>query len=359
MQSYKSTFYRLIQKPVNSPLLKIHAIITKTNIAGIQMLKQMAQSFYRSVLDEVGVPASLSSAIQDHPALRQVVFGEKKTASSRDIQQWENLGRSARGLDAPQGVLVGWTDTQGSYASIDLPVTALSRLVTTRTIEQFTCDITEIETLGAAKSNLSEYSNLDEFAEQRCANLLGDISKEGLLKMLEHDQIRSVGANATDTLSRYGWDGRLNLLNEGGAHHFAAARYIAKRMDIPVPICTTLHEYVFDPLAVAQLNQQFDIFAIGDPAHDARAHLALQDAFKKLRATFFTGSLPWSTDEYVRDASAIFLLKNDRKSERVAEVFRKEGFMDLGQVLESKLAVQQSANKITHRRSHQPSELGM
>jgi hypothetical protein len=323
------------------------------------MLKQIAQSLYRNVLDEVGVPASLTAVIQDHPSLRQVVFEEKKTAASRDIQQWEDLGLSSRGFDAQRGVLLGWTDTQGSYASIDLPVTALSRLVSTRTIEQFTCDITDIETLGAAKSNLSEYNNLDEFAEQRCANLLGDISKEGLLKMLEHDQIRSVGANATDTLSRYGWDGRLNLLNEGGAHHFAAARYIAKRTGIPVPICTTLHEHVFDPLAVAQLTQQFDIFAIGDPANDARSHLALQEAFKKVRATFFIGALPWSAGDYARDASAIFLLKNDRKSERIADLFRKEGFMDLGQVLESKLVVQLSATKTALVRSHQPSELDM
>lgn len=320
------------------------------------MLKNIAQSLYRNVMDEVGVPASLTDVVKSHPSLRMTAFKEKQTASSRDIQRWEDFGMSSRGLDAERGVLLGWADAAGDYASFELPVPALRRLVTTQRVEQFACDITEIETLAAAKSNLSDFENLDEFAEKRCANLLVDISKVGLLKLLEHDQIRSLGANATDTLSRYGWDGRLNLLNEGGAHHFAAARYIAKRTGIPVSISTALHEHMLDPSALAELTSQFDIFAIGDPEHDPRPYSALQDAFRKFRATFFIGALPWSPENHEREAKALFLPKNDRKCQRISEVFRKEGFIDIGLVLQNQLALQMSAHKAPIRKSHQPPE---
>ena len=174
-------------------------------------------------------------------------------------------------------------------------------------------------------------------------NLLVDISKAGLLKLLEHDQIRCLGANATDTLSRHGWDGRLNLLNDGGAHHFAAARYIAKRTGIPVTISTTLHEHTFDPSALVELTSKFDIFAVGDQNDDPRPYLDMQDSFKKIRATFFIGALPWSPDDHSREAKAVFLPKNDLKSQRISDLFRKEGFIDIGLVLSDLL------NKKNHK----------
>lgn len=306
------------------------------------MLKQLAKSLYRSALDEAGIPATMAAVLQAHPALLKADFLEKKTASSNDIHRWDGLGASARGFDGQQGILLGWADALGSYQSIDLPVPALKSLVTSKRIDSFSCDIADIETLSGGKSSLTDFENLDDFARQRCADKIADVSKQGLMKNLQHDQIRILGPNPSDSLSRFAWDDRINLLNDGGAHHFAAARYIAKTTGISVPITARLHEYALSAVAANELTGQFDIFAIGDPSSDPRAGLAMQDAFKSLRATFFIGSMPWSPNTHTREASAVFLPKSDAKSQRVAKLFRKEGMMDLGALLEEKLEHQRS-----------------
>lgn len=321
------------------------------------MLKQLAQSLYRNVMDEAGQPASLAQVIQNHPVLKHVEFSDAKTASSNDIPRWGDLGLSARGLDAKSGVLLGWADSLGSYHSIDLPVPALANLIFSKRIDAFSCDITDIETLAASKSNLSDYENLDEFAKQRCANFIGDLTKDSLLENLKHDQIRILGPAPTDSLSRFGWDGRINLLNSGGAHHFAAARYIAKATGVGVPITARLHEHSINPDALEDLSRQFDIFAIGDPGSDPQPHLALQDAFKSLRSTFFIGSMPWSPGSVNKEAKAVFLPKNDKKSQRVAQLFRKAEMLDVGEMLQEKLTLQIEMQKPSACRDHNRSSI--
>lgn len=306
------------------------------------MIKNLAGNLYRSILDDIGIPATLAGTIKTHPALREANFHKPKTANAQDIAQWENLGRSPRGLDT-KGTLVGWANSIEGYESTSLQVRSLNKLIYIKRIERFSCDIRDIETLGAAKSDLSAYPDLDSFALARCQEKITDVSPEALRRNLSHDQIRILGENPSDTLSRFSWDGRINLCNEGGAHHFAAARYLSKRMNIAVPITATLIEHQIDGSALDQLLRDFDIFAVGDSRNDTEPYLALQDGLKSLKATYYMGDLPWSQNSQDRHGHALFLPKSDRKSLRVAKILRSEGFTDLGNSLCEHFLVQSLA----------------
>lgn len=44
------------------------------------------------------------------------------------------------------------------------------------------------------------------------------------------------------------------VVDDGGSHHLAAAKYIAARIQAPVPLVAPLHYYSFDEAAMALLR---------------------------------------------------------------------------------------------------------
>jgi hypothetical protein len=79
------------------------------------------------------------------------------------------------------------------------------------------------------------------------------------------------------------WDKRVWLINSGGSHHFAAAKYIAARLNRPVPVQGSLHSYSIDGKAIASLSRDFEMFAIPNDAEFANAFFDVMRGFKAAR----------------------------------------------------------------------------
>src|SRR5690606_26581148 len=82
---------------------------------------------------------------------------------------------------------------------------------------------------------------------------------------LAHDEIRIIHReDPSDYFRTYTWDGRLFLINGGGSHHFAAAKYIAKRLHIEVPITGKLLVKSINNIEIQSLCNEFDMFVAND-----------------------------------------------------------------------------------------------
>ncbi|MYN38109.1 hypothetical protein GTP55_01860 [Duganella sp. FT109W] len=194
-------------------------------------------------------------------------------------------------------------------------------------IERWQCEIQEVHGFSASKSELTKFSSMDEMVECNSREMITDISPQGLAKNLAHNEIRIMRPNTDDCFKYHRWDGRLFLINSGGSHHFAAAKYIALRIGAPVPLAGRLHSYALNPDAIASLRRDFDIFMISDkPA----ISVAFNEAMRSFEATWLWTHLP----RPYHKARAILLPKNERRSQRVAQAFQEAAIVDLGAYLE-------------------------
>lgn len=232
------------------------------------------------------------------------------------------------------GTLMGWKFSSGYYESFTHYIHEIKNLCRQESIRNWTCDIQNVVGLSESKSNLDDFINLDSMVETNSKEMIESITEENLMKNLAHKEIRILREDFGDYFSTHLWDGRIFLMNSGGSHHFAAARYIAARIGRKVPLKGKLCIYSINPTAVHALRKIFDIYSISnDPSID------FHGAMQKFRATYLQCRLPTPN----RDANAVFLPKDCLRSMRISKAFKKAGIFDIGEYL-SDLVYQQTIN---------------
>ncbi|WP_406682570.1 hypothetical protein QRX37_24085 (plasmid) [Escherichia coli] len=88
-------------------------------------------------------------------------------------------------------------------------------------------------TSGASKSEMYDIGDIYEFPLLRCPGLVTPVNEEHLRENMQYWELRLHRMR----FAEYPWTERkLYWLNEGGSHHFAAARYQACRLGISVPL---------------------------------------------------------------------------------------------------------------------------
>jgi hypothetical protein len=156
--------------------------------------------------------------------------------------------------------MMGWRGVYGSYSSFYLQREEFANFGSCEITEDWECDIQDVTGLSTSKSELKDFDNLDRMAETKSRYMIEPISTDKLRENLAWGEIRILrGAGSSDFFARYLWDGRVFLINSGGSHHFAAARYIASRLGVPVPLRGQLHTYVINELAVSSLQRDFEM----------------------------------------------------------------------------------------------------
>jgi hypothetical protein len=160
--------------------------------------------------------------------------------------------------------------------------------------------------------------------EANSREMIDTITPEKLAENLVHREIRIIhSADTTDHFRRYRWDGRLWLINDGGSHHTAAAKYIAARLRRSVKLTGKLYTYSLNTAAIASLCRDFEMFVISD---ESAISCAFFDAMRAFRATWIWHSMP-RPYEHMR---AILLPRSEKRSMRVAAELHKARFTDLG-----------------------------
>ncbi|HHH9441339.1 TPA: DUF6685 family protein [Pseudomonas aeruginosa] len=277
----------------------------------------------RLVLDAIGLPASFKQMLNESPKLRYSLAGGAKTIAADDVVRWHDWGKGGHMRAA--GKLLGWRMIGTDYCSYTRTIEALVHLGYTKVYHGWECDIQDVTGLSASKSDLSSFSTLDEMATERVAYLTCAVTQENLNASLAWPEVRILQRGQRDDfLACHQWDGSVLLMNTGGSHHFVAGRYLAARLDVPVPLRADLHMHGISKGAVDAMVGEFEIFALADG--DSVTWLRFTDSLRDYKAGYLWSPLP----RFLEGGRAIFLPRTDARSMRVAQLLRETGHSDLG-----------------------------
>lgn len=278
------------------------------------------------VKEQFGYPARLDKLVSARPHSQLPSLSPSGSIDAEKIPEWHRFGRpdlNDWNAGAPERIM-GWRQSGGYYGSFTALVPGLQEIGTVEVFDGWECDITRVEGLGASKSPLSDYRDMDRFIEARSPELLQEISHDQLQRNLAHREIRILhGRPTSDHFAHHAWDGRIWLMNSGGSHHFAAARYIAKRLDVRVLLSGRLRKYGINPSAVRKLVEHFELFVVPD---DAEFSVAFSDAMRYAGITWLWAPMP----RPFQSERAILLPRAERRSRRAAELLKNAGMPDLG-----------------------------
>lgn len=293
--------------------------------------RELGAHLYNTYREDRGHPATLYRLLGEQPQMRTLLAEPKRSIAASSVVRWHEWGETGAGHWAcsRSEALRGWKYAGGLYHSFETELSELREFGLCDITEYWECDIRDVEGLSGSKSNLEEFASMDDMAQKRSQGLIDEITEEGLRKNLAHVEIRILRESKSDHFIRHLWDGRVFLMNAGGSHHFSAARYIAGRLNHPVPLRGKLYTYGINQKAVASLRRKFDLYAI---SADPTAFLGFFEAMQAFRAAYLRHYMP---RPYANQCNAILLPRADPRSAKVSAVLREAGFFDLGEYLSS------------------------
>lgn len=294
-------------------------------------MSTLLKTIVDGIREDFGQPVSLMRLLAEHPEIRVSLDDPPPCIAAESIVQWHKLGQvpytdySRR----KHGTLMGWKlHDKYHYSSFTLNRPEYEQIGKQEVIEHWTCDISDVHGFSASKSELRQFSSTDEMVETNSSEMIDVVTHEKLAKNLAHSEIRIIHSPGSDYFGRYRWDNRLFLMNSGGSHHFAAAKYIATRLSESVPLQGKLYTYSLNLDAITSLCRDYEMFVISD---ETTVSLRFYEAMKAFRATWLWHYMPRPFE----NAKVILLPKNERRSLKVATVLRQAGVVDLGQHLTS------------------------
>lgn len=285
------------------------------------------------IQEDIGYsPVKLRNAIDSYPDFLPKLEEPQKTINERDIVRWHEWGDKRYNFTeySDLTVMLGWRYSHGSYTSFEQAMPEFDNFGQHETRPNWVCEIQDITGLLSSKDNLNQFASLDQFVKTTRPRLIEEITEQNLLSNLAHNEIRIGHELHADTkddhFSRYLWDNRIFLSNNGGSHHFAAARYIAGKMGRKIRLNGKLITYSINPRSVEALRERFDIVVIDDSAKEQNQ---FHQAMKAFSATYLWRRLPQPYD----NCRAIFLPKDETRSKTVASHLKTAGAYDLGKYL--------------------------
>lgn len=299
---------------------------TKLNKNYLDMNK-ILEFCYFSICEDFGRPMRLLRLIDEHPNMSVQLTEPNPVVAVSNVVKWQNWGMQPinNWPCHKRGTLLGWKQSAERYSSFYAHRPEFENFGRCEVLDQWNCDIQDVTGLSSSKSNLETFSSLDSMVKTNSKEMIDEITEYKLKKNLSHREIRILNGEG-DYFARYRWDGRTFLINSGGSHHFAAARYIASRINRPVPLNGKLYTYSINRLALDSLLCDFDIYAISD---ETDISIGFHNAMRTFRATYLWQHLPCPYTH----ARAILLPKNEERSMRVSRVLRTSGMFNIGEHL--------------------------
>ncbi|MDQ7979863.1 hypothetical protein QYH69_21725 [Paraburkholderia sp. SARCC-3016] len=280
--------------------------------------------------EDLGRPVKLQRLLAATPDLPTTLSDPAACIHAASVPAWHRLndGISLSVYDRlPRGTLMGWERIGADYLGCQIHRPEYEQICIETKVEGWQCDISDVHGFGASKSKLTDFSSTDAMVERNSRAMIDEITPEKLAENLAHDEIRILHrTKTTDHFACYQWDGRLWLINSGGSHHFAAAKYIAARLPQRVPLQADLRVYTLNEEAISSLRRDFEMFVVPNRTEFSNGFFG---AMRSFGATWYWHGMP-STFNHTR---AILLPRSERRSMRVADELAKAGVVDLGRVL--------------------------
>ena len=165
-------------------------------------MRQLVSSIVRWVRDDLGYPASLHDALSSKqvraeplPALPEVPI----SISASSVVRWHEWGSicDSRGPRFTAGEMLGWSERGGHYSSFYLTRDDLARIGTREVRELWECDIQDVVGLSSSKSELRDFSSLDDLVETNSRSMIEPVSTETLDRNLAWSEIRILHRDST------------------------------------------------------------------------------------------------------------------------------------------------------------------
>ncbi|WP_109483288.1 DUF6685 family protein [Paraburkholderia sp. C35] len=221
---------------------------------------------------------------------------------------------------------------QGAIGRASRRSSPAGKLAIHRTVPRFSFDIRDVDAIGHSQSDQTVFPTIRSFGYDYLTFMRESIDTDGLIRMLDHREIRILGREPTDSVGMRLWDGRLFLRNGGGSHHFAGAAYIAAANGVCVALTSQLNITEFNEPVIEWLLEGFAIFVV--PRH---LSAKLVKATVQITGVCYARDLP---EAIARDETLIFLPKTSANASLVIDALNKAGLADAAPWLAACLADQ-------------------
>lgn len=296
--------------------------------------------FWRRAIDcmwedfrhQMGHPAALERAIDTGQLVPLTLKEPANTFWTRSVVHWHTWMESSTGSYWLRPYTLDYRkpgyDRRLEFN--DLPVPEVEQLVREEVVHAFACDITDIRGISASKSGEHDITDIDEFPMRRCTSLAEPVTVEHLQKNMRHGELR------LDRMcfAEYPWtERRFYWLNNGGSHHFGAARYQAVRLNTPVPLTGTLYRYRVNLTMIAALRNKWHMYLL----QQEEVFGSFYNAMNAFECPFGNGCMPRNMHDDRKKSErlqVIWLERGHPKADAVAGVLARAGFPDFGTQLD-------------------------
>lgn len=247
-----------------------------------------------------------------------------------------------------------WTQLRASHrwsseSDTDKLDAVLQRLVKTTTETSADFNIAEVSNILLSKSNLASFPTMEAF-ENRMPNYeYRNGTQEDLDRCLDHNEIRCLKGRGhrSDSASSFAWDSRLLLNNQGGSHHFSAARRIAKELKVNVALALLHEHHAFDADVVREISESLALLVIPRDPDNPNDWNGVPGLLWDLKAALRREGVPiipgdFRAPECYGEARVLPLSLMNETAAKAARYLRACGFTDLVSDLLEDLDVQQA-----------------
>ncbi|EHA16168.1 MULTISPECIES: DUF6685 family protein [Halomonadaceae] len=266
-------------------------------------------------------PAAVQHAVEfSHLAARVTL--PAASASELGIIQWHRWPLISG------GDIAYWQPGRTGLQCQRLPYAAAAGLTTTTYDDDFSCSIRDITSLASGKGDLVGYATLDTYAMGECRGLV-HYDRASIEPLLNWHELRfHSGAGTEESLESYSWQpGSYHLHNQGGAHHFAAARLIAGFFDPGLRIKAPLTKHALNPEVAYGILCAFVIFCEPEEHMMNEAFMKRMEV-EKIPFAICAAPPPWQEGHHL-----LLLPCENSKAMTVADIFRAYGWLDVGDLL--------------------------
>lgn len=133
------------------------------------------------------------------------------------------------------------------------------------------------------------------------------------------------------------------MCNSGGSHHFSAARYIASQLNIKIPVNGRLTTFRLNSESIFSLLNQYNLFAV-----DSSDFCFIINECENFGASagFYPAPPPFT------DKTIIFLPRTNKRSIRIAKLFKQFQLFNFGQLLLESLRKQEEQDSTLGNQVH-------
>ncbi|WP_032697801.1 DUF6685 family protein [Raoultella planticola] len=282
--------------------------------------RQALQEIQDGVMNFVGYPATLHRRISNG-ALEIKQPQRQDTIWLRSIVSWHRWFGSDKNT-----ILYLRPGHDGNYDYLQRHIPQLAGLVGCEITENYRCDISRIGGLSSSGDDDLNISRLDDFALQRCSEMIIPVSSGQLARNLS----RYTARLSQMVFSQFSWaPGRLYWNNTDVVHNFVAARYQAIQLGQPVSLTGQLNSYTVNPQKIRQLTAEWDLYLLPG----TEIYGLFRDALLRVKCPFGISNPPCWENVDQRYFQVIWLERNHPVPARVSRLLAQAGFPSLSQQL--------------------------